>query len=170
MKTLLITMLLFIFSTINVAAQYTEGQENNTQEGIMTLSTLSLPDENNRMCTMQYAPVCAEVQVQCIKAPCYSIKQTFWNTCTAWDNPILFQWECTNYLDEDLYNKFEEKRTAVEKIVSKVNHATLIKMNELIDEKIKMIKMTKISLEVQKQRITKYAFIKSVVNSQLSEK
>lgn len=32
-------------------------------------------------CTMQYDPVCAEVQVQCIQAPCPPIQETFGNAC-----------------------------------------------------------------------------------------
>lgn len=35
------------------------------------------------MCTMEYAPVCGEVEVQCITAPCLPVKQTFGNTCMA---------------------------------------------------------------------------------------
>lgn len=32
---------------------------------------------------MEYAPVCGSVQVQCIKAPCEPVKQTFSNSCMA---------------------------------------------------------------------------------------
>lgn len=35
------------------------------------------------MCTMEYAPVCGEVEVQCIQAPCEPVKQTFGNACMA---------------------------------------------------------------------------------------
>lgn len=34
-------------------------------------------------CTMEYAPVCGYVQVQCIQAPCNPVKQTFGNMCMA---------------------------------------------------------------------------------------
>lgn len=34
-------------------------------------------------CTMEYAPVCATVQVQCIMAPCNPVEQTFSNSCMA---------------------------------------------------------------------------------------
>ncbi len=40
------------------------------------------PDDET-FCTTQYDPVCGEVQVQCIKAPCPPIKETFSNTCFA---------------------------------------------------------------------------------------
>ncbi|MEI7478016.1 MAG: hypothetical protein WCJ81_06080 [bacterium] len=32
-------------------------------------------------CTMEYAPVCGNVQVECIKAPCYPTHETFGNLC-----------------------------------------------------------------------------------------
>lgn len=34
-------------------------------------------------CTEEYKPVCGEVEVQCIKAPCPPLKQTFTNRCLA---------------------------------------------------------------------------------------
>ena len=33
------------------------------------------------VCTQEYAPVCASVQVECIKAPCPPLEQTFGNKC-----------------------------------------------------------------------------------------
>lgn len=35
------------------------------------------------VCTADYAPVCARVDVQCIKAPCDPVKKTFSNRCNA---------------------------------------------------------------------------------------
>lgn len=37
--------------------------------------------ETATACTMEYAPVCGEVQVQCITAPCPPMRQTFSNRC-----------------------------------------------------------------------------------------
>ena len=34
-------------------------------------------------CTMEYAPVCGKVAVQCITTPCPAVDQTFGNMCTA---------------------------------------------------------------------------------------
>ena len=34
-------------------------------------------------CTLEYAPVCGLVEVQCIKAPCYPVPETFSNGCSA---------------------------------------------------------------------------------------
>ena len=36
-----------------------------------------------------YEPVCATVNIQCIKAPCDPIKETFSNSCTACINPLV---------------------------------------------------------------------------------
>lgn len=50
------------------------------------------------VCTMEYAPVCASVAVQCIKAPCEPVEQTFGNRCTMNANKLatfLYDWECT---------------------------------------------------------------------------
>jgi len=38
-------------------------------------------------CIQVYQPVCASVNVECIKAPCNPVKQTFSNSCTACSNP-----------------------------------------------------------------------------------
>ena len=49
------------------------------------------------MCTMEYMPVCASVQVQCIKAPCNPIHQTFGNACSMRSNTsakFLYTGEC----------------------------------------------------------------------------
>jgi hypothetical protein len=46
---------------------------------------------------MEYAPVCGEVEVQCIQAPCEPVKQTFGNTCmaNAAKAKNIIQGECT---------------------------------------------------------------------------
>lgn len=46
-----------------------------------------LPEQRNvDVCIELYEPVCGQVQVECIKAPCYPIKQTFSNSCKACAN------------------------------------------------------------------------------------
>ena len=48
------------------------------------------------VCTMEYAPVCASVQVECSRAPCPPINTTFTNACEAEkaDAEILYEGEC----------------------------------------------------------------------------
>ncbi len=48
-------------------------------------------NEKPTFCTMEYAPVCGEKQVQCVKAPCYPIQKTYSNQCmmNADNNPSM---------------------------------------------------------------------------------
>ncbi len=41
------------------------------------------------LCTSILAPVCASVNVQCIKAPCPPIEETFDNGCVACKNSLV---------------------------------------------------------------------------------
>lgn len=53
--------------------------------------------EEPTMCTMQYDPVCAEVQVQCVTTPCNPVKETFGNACMMNANKnakFLYNGEC----------------------------------------------------------------------------
>ena len=43
----------------------------------------SVAGAESKICTTEYKPVCAKLQVQCIKAPCEPIYQTFSNRCEA---------------------------------------------------------------------------------------
>src|SRR3989344_4842401 len=53
-------------------------------------ATYCTPDQRKaEVCTAIYAPVCGAVEVQCIKAPCYPVPQTFSNACTACANPLV---------------------------------------------------------------------------------
>lgn len=52
------------------------------------------PPSEPRMCTREYRPVCAEVALQCVRAPCPAMKKTFSNTCEAGDNKILYNGVC----------------------------------------------------------------------------
>ena len=46
-------------------------------------------NEKNTACMALYQPVCAKVQVECIKAPCPPISQTFGNSCEACKNRLV---------------------------------------------------------------------------------
>jgi len=53
---------------------------------------ISCPEKRsgeNGACIEIYQPVCAEVQVQCFRAPCPPIPQTFGNSCEACRNSLV---------------------------------------------------------------------------------
>lgn len=61
-------------------------------------------DEEPKVCTKEYKPVCGYVQVQCVKAPCYPVAQTFGNRCMAEaeDATNITEGACDT---DDVYNK-----------------------------------------------------------------
>ena len=63
-----------------------------------SLTTWTKPtSEEPSICTLEYAPVCASVQVECIKAPCPPIPHTFGNACEMKANKLatfLYTGEC----------------------------------------------------------------------------
>jgi hypothetical protein len=69
---------------------------------IVSLSFASLAyahggSTEGKVCTAQYAPVCASHPVQCIKAPCYPQYQTYGNSCeaAAHEATVIHEGECT---------------------------------------------------------------------------
>ena len=64
--------------------------EQIKNEPIENKETLCDPSQRNaEVCAEIYAPVCATVEIQCIRAPCNPIKQTFGNTCEACRNSLI---------------------------------------------------------------------------------
>ncbi len=49
-----------------------------------TVTHVCTPQEKTaQACTLEYAPVCGSVSVQCIKAPCPPVEETYGNGCSA---------------------------------------------------------------------------------------
>ncbi len=46
-------------------------------------------DRKEGACTKEYRPVCGLVEIQCIKAPCNPIRETFSNSCVACSNTLV---------------------------------------------------------------------------------
>ena len=71
------------------------------RHGAHVLKTNSIPRTEQKeaeICTMEYAPVCGLVEVQCVTTPCDPIPQTFGNACgaCAQGNVVSYtQGECT---------------------------------------------------------------------------
>jgi len=193
----LLAFLLFISFSFSASAQYIEGQETSTGSGEMMITTMMVwndkdehgcigsagyswseeawecvrPwEEEAKICTMDYTPVCAQVQVQCIMAPCYPVAETFGNSCMAWDNPVIHVWECNSYLDMTLYHKYEKVESKITPKIEKLNLLTLKKWIILID---KMIEQTKLMRMVQwalEERITGLIFIKHLFEKEINSR
>jgi len=60
-------------------------------------NNININKTKNIICPQVYAPVCAKILVECIKAPCPKIQQTFSNSCFLKKNPrakFLHNGEC----------------------------------------------------------------------------
>jgi hypothetical protein len=53
------------------------------QPSILFKITIEVAKKSSGICTDEYAPVCGLVQVQCVRAPCPPLLQTFSNRCVA---------------------------------------------------------------------------------------
>ena len=58
-------------------------------EQIDGVALCALEQRNAEVCAQIYSPVCAKVNIQCIKAPCNPIWQTFSNACEACSNSLV---------------------------------------------------------------------------------
>jgi len=71
-----------IYNGQNFTEVITDTNQNNT---------ILCQEEQRRVdvCTADYTPVCATVEIQCITTPCNPIKQTFSNSCNACKNSLV---------------------------------------------------------------------------------
>jgi len=73
-----------------------EAFSDDTGCGCQNIKVVDAGTKNPEFCTEEYKPVCGEVDVQCIQAPCPPIRQTFGNECVAKQNNAknISQGEC----------------------------------------------------------------------------
>lgn len=123
-----------------------------------------------KVCTMEYAPVCAQVPVQCIKAPCEPITQTFSNTCMADENKILYQGQCNSLVDSQQFEKYSKFDAIINKKLEKLSNTTLQKMTIELDQRISAVQKSRIAVFMQKQKITKLMYVKQLVYLELTSR
>lgn len=111
--------------------------------------------ETVKICTMEYAPVCSTNWV------------TYGNKCTAWDNEIAYAWECDKYIDTNLIKKFDIYKIKLNKQLENISNENLTKAIEKADLLIANTKLEKIAEQVQKERITKYKFLRDLISTKL---
>ena len=52
-------------------------------EPVVEAPVVEVPVDQPVMCTLEYAPVCGKIEVQCITTPCDPVQETFGNRCQA---------------------------------------------------------------------------------------
>lgn len=102
-KIIVILAVLAVASAVAVWFFY-PSKINNIGGSDMELQGTLCPDSarNADVCIEIYKPVCATVQIQCIRAPCDPIKQTFSNSCVACRNSLAKSYTegvCKNTVD-----------------------------------------------------------------------
>lgn len=147
-------------------------EDGHIQEKItLKKSDLTLEQEEDmRVCTMQYAPVCAEVQVQCIKAPCLPIQETFGNSCMAWKNPVLYTGECRDNVDVALFKRYQKYENYYLSSLENIKTDILEKWVEKSDEMIEKTKLMRFAQGFLEKYVTKIVFVKELFIKELTSR
>ena len=105
--------------------------------------------DDMRVCTMEYAPVCGVDSV------------TYWNACMAWDTEILYKGECEDMVDyvrmKQLIERFEQRYIDIIKEISPEQRYNAL---EMIDQKINIVKLSRVASWLQEKRITDLIFFR----------
>lgn len=135
-------------------------------------STIQCLDQESdlRICTLEYAPVCAEFQVQCVTTPCNPIQVTYGNACMAGDNRILYHWECNSYLDLEKYKEYQRIEFRFTSLLERVSTSVLRKAIDKIDMIMANIISSESTTFAVKDKITKYTFIKNIMQNELNSR
>ena len=85
-------------SGFNMNDNYLTIKIDENGDGVFSANEmLNFEEENQHVCTQEYAPVCASVNIKCITEPCEPVNQTFSNRCAMDDNgnaTFLYEGEC----------------------------------------------------------------------------
>lgn len=142
---------LFTFFIIFLSLNFTYANEE-------IVPTLYQSDEMN-ICTMDYNPVCWVDGI------------TYWNACSAWKNEIEYQWECNDYVNNSYYTTLQKKYTqSMKKDLLNYSSDKLIQVLQKIDIVIENVKKSRISLDMQKKKITAYIFLKNLIPEVIAQK
>ncbi|KKQ55042.1 MAG: hypothetical protein US74_C0044G0015 [Parcubacteria group bacterium GW2011_GWA2_38_13] len=85
-----IIVIIVVFISIAVSVILMQFENDNNFSETFDKTIICTPDQREAdVCIQIYEPVCAKVNIQCIKAPCYPILETFSNSCEACKNSLV---------------------------------------------------------------------------------
>lgn len=140
------------------------------ESDVQTWTTLPEPPnlpKNPQKCDKITSPVCWEIQVQCIKAPCYPIEQTFSNQCELEKNNLatfLYAGKCV--WDTTKQKLQKQWNTIIKKYESKLSPQAMKKVLDKVQIKVDNL-LKKEKVESQKTSLLRY--INQLVNESLWE-
>lgn len=102
---------------------------------------------------MEYAPVCGIDGV------------TYGNACGAGDTEIAYRGECDSMIDTRRMTRLEKLAPRFREKVGTLSTEKRILAVELINERIEMVKMSRIATWVQKERITNLVFLRDILEN-----
>lgn len=115
-------------------------------------------EEEPRMCTMEYAPMCWVDWV------------TYGNKCMAGKKEIAYAWECDTYINTAKLANYKKTTAKYDKKLAKVKTEKLEKWIEKVNKMIETIKLTKMAKEAIIKKVTEYTFIKYLFENELSKR
>ena len=124
------------------------------------VSTVEQPiDDEMRMCTMDYTPVCGVNGT------------TYGNACGAGKNKIAYKGECDIYIDAKVYTNLELTKTeTLKRQLSRYSQSVLASVLTTIDQRIATVKFSRIAHEMQVEKITLYTFVKNTIPAVLQSR
>lgn len=89
-----IILILFLFIVAGCNNETVSVDKDDVEKPTVKLGAIDCKPEQREAdaCIEIYQPVCGQVQVECITAPCDPIKQTFSNSCFACMNPRVMSY------------------------------------------------------------------------------
>jgi|GEM_PF-6809341 len=83
-------VLILLLASVSIASFYLRLHYSSNGRPVARAPITCLPAQRKAdVCAQVYQPVCAKVNIQCIKAPCNPVNQTFSNSCDACKNPLV---------------------------------------------------------------------------------